>query len=45
MATNCSAYDEYPDQMTTDTMTSRGIKLGDSREMVIAAYNQVEKGT
>lgn len=45
MATNCSAYDEYPDQMTTDTMTSRGIKLGDSRETVIATYNQVEKGT
>ena len=40
MATNCSAYDDYPDQMTTDTMTYRGIKLGDSREMVIAAYGE-----
>lgn len=40
MATNCSAYSEYPDQITTDTMTSRGIKLGDSREMVIAAYGE-----
>ena len=40
MATNCSAYDDYPDQMTTDTMTFRGIKLGDSREMVIAAYGE-----
>lgn len=43
MATNCSAYDEYPDQMTTDTMTYRGIKLGDSREMVIAAYGEPYK--
>ena len=40
MATNCSAYTEYPDQRTTDTMTYRGIKLGDSREMVIAAYGE-----
>ena len=40
MATNCSAYDDYPDQMTTDTMTYRGIKLGDSREMVIATYGE-----
>lgn len=43
MATNCSAYDDYPDQMTTDTMTYRGIKLGDSREMVIAAYGEPYK--
>ena len=43
MATNCSAYAEYPDQMTTDTMTYRGIKLGDSREMVIAAYGEPYK--
>ena len=43
MATNCSAYAEYPDQMTTDTMTFRGIKLGDSREMVIAAYGEPYK--
>ena len=43
MATNCSAYDDYPDQMTTDTMTFRGIKLGDSREMVIAAYGEPYK--
>lgn len=37
------SYDEYPDQMTTDTMTSRGIKLGDSREMVIAACGEPQK--
>lgn len=43
MATNCSAYDDYPDQMTTDTMTYRGIKLGDSREMVIATYGEPYK--
>lgn len=43
MATNCSAYAEYPDQMTTDTMTYRGIKLGDSREMVIDAYGEPYK--
>lgn len=43
MATNCSAYAEYPDQMTTDTMTYRGIKLGDSREMVIATYGEPYK--
>ena len=43
MATNCNAYAEYPDQMTTDTMTYRGIKLGDSREMVIAAYGEPYK--
>ena len=43
MTTNCSAYDDYPDQMTTDTMTYRGIKLGDSREMVIAAYGEPYK--
>ena len=40
MATNCSAYAEYPHERTTDTMTYRGIKLGDSREMVIAAYGE-----
>lgn len=38
MATNCTAYTEYPAQMSSDTETSRGIKLGDSREQVIAAY-------
>lgn len=40
MATNCTAYTEYPDQMSSDTTTSRGIKLGDSREQVIAAYGE-----
>ena len=30
MTTNCTAYTEYPDQMSSDTETSRGIKLGDS---------------
>lgn len=40
MSTNCSAYEEYPDQMSTDAMTSRGIKLGDSREMVLDAYGE-----
>ena len=40
MATNCTAYTEYPAQMSSDTMTSRGIKLGDSREQVIAAYGE-----
>ena len=38
MTTNCTAYTEYPDQMSSDTETSRGIKLGNSREQVIAAY-------
>ena len=40
MATNCTAYTEYPAQMSSDTATSRGIKLGDSREQVIAAYGE-----
>lgn len=40
MATNCTAYTEYPAQMSSDTTTSRGIKLGDSREQVIAAYGE-----
>ncbi len=40
MTTNCTAYTEYPDQMSSDTETSRGIKLGDSREQVIAAYGE-----
>ena len=40
MSANCSDYEEFPDQMSTDTMTSRGIKLGDSREMVIDAYGE-----
>lgn len=40
MTTNCTAYTEYPDQMSSDTATSRGIKLGDSREQVIAAYGE-----
>ena len=40
MATNCTAYTEYPDQMSPDTATSRGIKLGDSREQVIVAYGE-----
>lgn len=40
MATNCTAYTEYPDQMSSDTATSRGIKLGDSREQVIVAYGE-----
>ena len=26
MTTNCTAYTEYPDQMSSDTETSRGIK-------------------
>ena len=43
MATNCTAYTEYPDQMSSDTETSRGIKLGDSREQVIAAYGESQK--
>ena len=43
MVTNCSAYADYPDQMSTDTTTYRGIKLGDSREMVIAAYGELYK--
>ena len=38
MATNCTAYSEWPSQISSDTETSRGIKLGDSREQVIAAY-------
>lgn len=40
MATNCTAYTEYPAQMSSDTATSRGIKLGNSREQVIAAYGE-----
>ena len=40
MATNCTAYTESPAQMSSDTTTSRGIKLGDSREQVIAAYGE-----
>lgn len=40
MATNCTAYNEWPDQMSSDTETSRGIRLGDSREQVIAAYGE-----
>lgn len=40
MTTNCTAYTEYPDQISSDTETSRGIKLGDSREQVIAAYGE-----
>ena len=40
MATNCTAYTEYPAQMSSDTTTSRGIKLRDSREQVIAAYGE-----
>ena len=40
MTTNCTAYTEYPAQMSSDTATSRGIKLGDSREQVIAAYGE-----
>ncbi len=40
MATNCTAYTEYPAQMSSDTATSRDIKLGDSREQVIAAYGE-----
>lgn len=40
MATNCTAYTEYPAQMSSDTTTSRGIKLGDSREQVITAYGE-----
>ena len=40
MTTNCTAYTEYPDQMSSDTATSRGIKLGDSRKQVIAAYGE-----
>ena len=43
MTTNCTAYTEYPDQMSLDTETSRGIKLGDSREQVIAAYGEPQK--
>ena len=43
MTTNCTAYTEYPDQMSSDTETSRGIKLGDSREQVIAAYGEPQK--
>ena len=43
MTTNCTAYTEYPDQMSSDTETSRGIKLGDSREQVIAAYGESQK--
>lgn len=43
MATNCTAYTEYPAQMSSDTETSRGIKLGDSREQVIAAYGEPQK--
>ena len=27
MTTNCTAYTEYPDQMSSDTETSRGIKI------------------
>ena len=42
MATNCTAYTEYPAQMSSDTATSRGIKLGDSREQVIAAYGEAQ---
>lgn len=38
MSANCTDYTEYPAQMSSDTATSRGIKLGDSREQVIAAY-------
>ena len=38
MSANCTDYTEYPAQMSSDTTTSRGIKLGDSREQVIAAY-------
>lgn len=38
MATNCTAYNEWPSQISSDTETSRGIKLGDSREQVITAY-------
>ena len=40
MAANCTAYTDYPAQMSSDTATSRGIKLGDSREQVIAAYGE-----
>lgn len=40
MVTNCTGYTEYPAQMSSDTATSRGIKLGDSREQVIAAYGE-----
>lgn len=40
MATNCTAYNEWPEQMSSDTATSRGIKLGDSREQVVAAYGE-----
>ena len=43
MTTNCTAYTEYPDQMSSDTETLRGIKLGDSREQVIAAYGEPRK--
>lgn len=43
MTTNCTAYTEYPDQMSSDTETSRGIKLGHSREQVIAAYGEPQK--
>lgn len=40
MATNCTAYTEYPDEKSSDAETSRGIKLGNSREQVIAAYGE-----
>ena len=40
MATNCTAYTEYPAQMSSDTATSRGIKIGNSRKQVIAAYGE-----